>query len=53
VEGIGERPGVFAWLIRRRLGHLDEVEGELNFLLREVMVGVYDETTKSETHCPG
>ena len=47
-----KRPGVFGWLIRRP-EHLEEVEEVLNVLLRELTVGVYDETTKSETHCPG
>ena len=53
VEDIDKRPGVFGWLIRRRLGHLEEVEEVFNVLLRELTVGVYDEITKSETHCPG
>ena len=43
---------MFGWLIRIRPVHLEEVE-VLNFWLREVTVGVYDKTTKSETYCPG
>ena len=53
VEGMDKKPGVFGWLIRRRSGYLEVVEEVLNILLRELTVGVYDETTKSETHCPG
>jgi len=40
VEGIGQRPGAFGWLIRRRLGDLEKVDKVLNFWLREVTVGV-------------
>jgi len=40
VEGIGERPGVFGWLIRIRPVQLEEIDEVLNFWLSEVTVGV-------------
>ena len=37
------RPGVSGRLIRRRPGYLEVIEEVLNFLLRELTLGVYDE----------
>lgn len=35
------------------LVHLEEMDDAANLSLMERTVGVYDETTKSETHDPG
>jgi hypothetical protein len=51
-NGMAERPGVLGWLIRTRLVHLEETDDAMNLSLRERMVGIYDETTKSEMHDP-
>jgi hypothetical protein len=55
VEGIDLRPGVLGWLIRRILADLEEVDDSdvVNLSLMEWIVGVYDETTKSEMQDPG
>ena len=55
VPGIGERPGVFGWLITRSF---DDSRGRtpadnLNFDRSALTVGVYEDTAKSDMHDPG
>jgi len=57
VPGIRESPGVFGWLIMRSLDNDDEngraLVGPFAFSKSALTVGVYDDTTKSETQDPG
>jgi len=51
VAGIGERPGVFGWLMIRSFdgaGCCTALLDTLSFWSSELTVGVYDEIAKSE-----
>ena len=55
VAGIGERPGVFGWLMIRTLDDAGcrKLADFLSFSSNELTVGVYEEMAKSEMQNPG